>query len=98
MKPLTPNFIITIAVIFLLVITSLPACTKTIEVKVPIYKRAAPPAELSEWHPGRLPLWIAPIDTASSCLTPEGERLLRELVWGMKTRIRAWEAWASPSP
>jgi hypothetical protein len=81
----------------LLLCLLLPACTPQI-VKVPIYKRAAPPAELSEWHPGRLPLWIPPIDTATSCLTPEGEQLLRALLLDMKTRIRAWEAWGKEEP
>lgn len=63
-------------------------------IKIPVYERAAPTAELSEWHPGRLPLWIEPGDTATSCLSPEGEQLLRDLLYSMKTRIRAWEAWA----
>jgi hypothetical protein len=83
-------------------------------IKVPVYKRAAPPAELSEWQPGRLPTWIGPIDEkalaaivsdpelfnaiiklieATSCLTPQGEQEIRDLLVDMKTRIRAWEAW-----
>lgn len=80
-------------VIILLFILLLPACAPQI-VKVPVYERPAPPAELSEWQPGRLPLWIPPIDTATSCLTPEGEQLLRDLLYSMNTRIRALEAWA----
>lgn len=87
------------ALMLCLMLCLMPACAnKPLIVDVPVYKRAVPPAELSEWQPGRLPLWIEPSELASSCLTPEGEQELRGLLHSMLTQIRAWEAWAGDLP
>ena len=72
--------------------------TETVEVKVPVAARAAPPAELTApLAVDPLPIFVAPADPrATSALTADGERNLQNLLLELLTRLRAWTAWASP--
>lgn len=67
------------------------------EVKVPLLVRVTAPAELQAC-PGELPRPVfVPVPNgsgASSGLTPEGERALRELVERPLTCLEAWRVWA----
>lgn len=84
--------------ILLMLCLLLPACAAApLEVKVPIITKAIPPVELADpYQPKAVPKFVSPDDKrATSAMTPEGERLLQELLLEMKTRIRAWEAWAA---
>ena len=74
--------------------------TETVEVKVPVAVRAAPPAELTApLATDPLPAFVAPTDpAATSALTAAAERDLQQLLLELLTRLRAWAAWASPDP
>ena len=72
---------------------------ETVTVEVPVAVRAAPPAELTAPLAAPAPVFVAPADpAATSALTPEGERRLRQLLHELLTRVRAWAAWAETSP
>lgn len=97
MKPFSWSREYGLAAILLLCLL-LPACaTAPAEVKIPVITKAIPPVELADpYQPEKLPEFVSPDDPrATSALTAEGERLLKELLLDMKTRIRAWEAWAT---
>ena len=89
-------------IVVLMVALMLAGCTsprvvvETQEVRVPVPYRVQPPEDLVRpFAPQRLPQFALPTDTtATSCLTAEGERILRELLIDMKIRIEMWEAWA----
>jgi hypothetical protein len=69
---------------------------ETVEVKVPVPIKAAPPTELLTPLTPPLPVFLSPADPkSSSALSVEGERLLRALLEELLARIRAWEAWAT---
>ncbi len=72
-----------------------------VEIKVPVPVRVLPPAgTYARPAPGTLPVWTAPGDAAAtSCLTPEGERLLKALLAQQEAQRQELEAWAtSPEP
>jgi len=79
-------------------IVPLAACAtvsrETVTVPVPV--QAAPPPALLAPVALPLPVFVAPAEaSASSCLTPEGERRLKALLLEYLTRTRAWAAWAT---
>lgn len=73
------------------------AAPDTVTVKVPIYQRAEPPAEL-----------LAPIDRPAgvfvppaaagvvACLAPAGKDALVGHIEALRRRVTAWEAWGKP--
>ena len=66
-----------------------------VEVRVPVPVTRRPPPELLEPIRADLPEFVTPAaPTASSALTPEGERRLRALLVLLRARLAAWEAWA----
>lgn len=66
-----------------------------VEVHVPVLVKAKPPVELTTPTVSEDPTFVAPTDPeATSGLTAEGERRLRAYVVELKSRLRAWEAWA----
>lgn len=73
-----------------------PATVRTVEKKVPVPVKREPPAELMqpvETKP--LPVFLLPNDpSATSALTPDGEKALRLLLERMGSRVQAWESWA----
>jgi hypothetical protein len=90
-------------VVALLLVHTLGACAavspETVTVEVPVATRATPPAELTAPLDAAPPVFVAPTDAqATSALTPEGERRLRALLEELLARLRAWAAWAAPSP
>ena len=70
--------------------------TRTTTASVPVPVRAEAPAELmAPYTPTVLPVFVAPADPqASSALTAEGEKALRDLIDDLVTRDQAWRAWA----
>lgn len=91
------------AFLLLLTLFVLAGCTtvspETVTVEVPVAVRAAPPVELTAPLAAPAPVFVAPADAqATSALTPEGERRLRQLLHELLTRVRAWAAWAEISP
>lgn len=71
--------------------------TKPVEVPIPVPVMVSPPPELLEpvYDPDRLPEFVSPSDPmASSALTGEGERRLRELLLDLLDRLEAWSQWA----
>jgi len=87
-------------ILLLLVFALLVGCTTppvTKEVKVPVAVRAMPPAELlAPVSTDPLPVFVKPTDAnATSALTPQGERRLKQLLLELFTRTLAWEAWAT---
>lgn len=71
---------------------------ETVEVKTPVLVQRVPPPELLARLQSPLPMFVPATDPqASSCLTPEGERLLRALIQDRLTRILGWETWAATS-
>ncbi len=87
-------------VLGLLLVYSLTGCAavspETVTVEVPVAVRAAPPAELTAPLAAAAPVFVAPADAAAtSALTPEGERRLRQLLHELLARLRAWAAWAA---
>ena len=94
----------TFAMLALIVGIALTGCAgvslETVEVKVPVAVRAAPPAELTApLAVDPLPAFVAPSDpAATSALTAAAERDLQQLLLELLTRLRAWAAWASPDP
>ena len=85
-----------------LVVLSLTGCAaprvvvETQEVRVPVPYRVQPPEDLLQpFQPAAIPRFTAITDpAATSCLTPAGERALRELLIDLRLRIETWEAWA----
>lgn len=91
---------------------TLGACTQTVKpearivpqpyaVAVPV--KAPAPATLMvafKVSLADMPIFLSPGDkTATSCLAPDGEHKLRNLMDGMLTRDQAWRAWAgTPLP
>ncbi len=74
------------------------ACkSKTVEVEVPVPVHSPPPVELlAPIDTAALPTFVAPGDPrASSGLTPEGERRLKQLLLDLFTRVEAWQAWGA---
>lgn len=64
-------------------------------VPVPVH-REPPAALLSPVDGGPLPEFVAPTDpAASSALTAEGERRLREWLLALRERVDSWRAWAT---
>lgn len=79
--------------------TSKPArvvIREPIEVRVPVAVKPAPPHELLEpLQHAALPEFIAPCEeSASSALSPDGERNLKHLLLRLETRLKEWKAWA----
>lgn len=73
-----------------------PPKVEIVEVVVPQFVKAVPPAELLTPITPPLPVFISPFDpNATSALTAEGERLLRALLEELLGKLRAWEAWAT---
>ena len=74
-----------------------PAEIRTVEVKVPVpVRRDAPGELLTPLKPGALPRFVSPADPkASSALTPDGERSLKEIIADLLARDAAWRAWAT---
>jgi hypothetical protein len=69
---------------------------ETVRVDVPVPTRMEPPAELLAPHVADLPVFVLPSDAAAtSALTPDGERKLRQLINDLLTRLEAWRAWAT---
>lgn len=70
---------------------------QTVEVQVPVAVKADPPPELREpLDLSRLPVFVRPDDPqATSALTDEGERSLKQLLLDLLLRVRAWEAWGN---
>jgi hypothetical protein len=70
---------------------------ETVEVKIPVPVKAAPPAELLlAVRVFPLPVFVAPADPlASSALTADGERRLRGLIEELLAQLAAWKAWAT---
>lgn len=68
----------------------------TVEVRVPVYMRLQPPAELArQYVPGELPEFISPLDSgAAVALSSDGARGLRALLRDLMARDDAWRAWA----
>ena len=66
-------------------------------IEVPVTSKAVPPADLVEpFVPKERPRFIYPNDAdASSCLTPEGERQLREMILDLMSRYEALRAWST---
>ncbi len=71
---------------------------ETVEVKVPVAVRVAPPAELTApLAVDPLPVFVTPTDpAATAALTADGERDFQQLLLTLLTRLRAWAAWAQP--
>jgi len=64
-------------------------------VPVPVH-REPPPALLVPVDGGPLPEFVAPTDpAATSALTPEGERRLKEWLLALRERVDSWRAWAT---
>ncbi len=68
----------------------------TKEVMVPVAVKAEAPDWLSSgYRPEALPEFVAPNDpSASSALTPEGEKALRLIILDLIGRDQAWREWA----
>jgi len=67
-----------------------------VEVKIPVPVRVAPPQELLEGFKIPVEPFTDPKNPkATSCLTKEGEREIKELLLDIKTRIDAWQIWAT---
>lgn len=73
---------------------------ETVEVKVPVPFKVAPPAELMAPLQVDLPVFVSPSDpAASSALTVENERKLRALIETLMATVQAWRVWATtPAP
>ena len=69
---------------------------RTVEVKVPVPVRREPLPELmAPYRPAAPLVFVAPGDPkATSALTPEGEKRLRDILEDFLARDRAWQAWA----
>jgi hypothetical protein len=74
----------------------LAGCGGTQLVKVEVPTKIHPPADLVEpLSKEHRPTFVYPNDSgASSCLTPEGERQLRELFLELLGKYEALRAWA----
>lgn len=77
-----------------------PAPIRVVEaqrVEVPVPVRREPPAELvAPYRPDSVPAFVEPSDpSASSALTPEGERQMRALLNDLMARDEAWRRWAT---
>ena len=68
----------------------------TKEVTVPVAVKAEAPDWLAAgYKPEALPEFVAPNDpSASSALTPDGEKALRLIILDLTGRDRAWREWA----
>lgn len=89
----------------LLALSILSGCEPTVierpvQVNVPVPVRVLPPAELTNPPaPTALPQWVAPSNpAATSCLTAEGEQVLKGLVADSADRTKALKAWAEGPP
>lgn len=71
--------------------------TKTVTVHVPVEVGRTPPPELLDCALNlKAPTFVGSVDPrVSSCLTPEGERLLTGLVDRILTCNAGWRAWAT---
>jgi len=69
---------------------------ETQEVFVPVpYRVTPPPALLVPYSPREMPEFVGTEDKeASSCLTPLGERKLREMIIDLRLRDDLWRTWA----
>ncbi len=69
---------------------------ETVRVEIPVVVLKLPPAPLREpFRPAVLPDWFAPSEPGiSSCLKPDGEDVLAEVIWNHTSRDRALNAWA----
>jgi hypothetical protein len=68
--------------------------TKTITVEKPIQIRDEPPPELAAPLALQAPTFVSPSDAgATSALTPQGERELKELLDALLGRVEQWEAY-----
>lgn len=65
---------------------------------VPVHVKAeAPPELMAPYKPTVVPVFVAPADpTASSALTPAGEKALRDILEDLTARDQAWRVWAAP--
>lgn len=69
---------------------------ETVDVPIEVYRHRAPPPWLAQpLQPERLPIFIAPTDTAAElALDAEQAAVLRTLLRTLTERDRAWREWA----
>ena len=69
---------------------------ETVDVPIEVYRHRAPPPWLAQpLQPERLPIFIAPTDTAAElALDAEQAAALRTLLRTLTERDRAWREWA----
>jgi len=74
-----------------------PARVETVEVKVPVPVRAEPPDELLETVPAPTVRPFVDLDdpAAVAGITEPGLRSVGEHVDDLRSRLRAWRAWAT---
>ncbi|MEQ9519468.1 MAG: hypothetical protein RLN89_08510 [Parvibaculum sp.] len=66
------------------------------EVHIPVPVAREVPAVLLEPIEADKPVFVSPADpAASSALTPDGERALKDLLLAVQGRMEAWKAWAT---
>ena len=87
---------ILILVVFLYGCSTPRIFVETQEVMVPVPYRVVPPdVLLNPYHPRDLPEFVEPEnEEASSCLTPLGEKQLREMIIDLRLRDDLWRTWA----
>jgi hypothetical protein len=86
-----------VLLIFLLALQACASAPKCPITEVPVLRRAEAPDELKAGMKRTTPpTFVIPADPrSSSCLTPEGEKQLRELSLNLLTQLCAWEAWGA---
>ncbi len=93
-------------IIAVLMLLSLSACdhapmreiVDVIDIKIPILERAKAPEELYrvKLNENQIPLWVAPNNpAATTCLTKEGEPLLKSIIIRNESLLDGWEAYGS---
>lgn len=92
--------VLTLAVMFGLLGCASPAAvhhSTIVDNLVPVPVHRDPPAALlAPVDGGPVPVFVAPTDpAASSALTAEGERRLKEWLLALRERCEAWRAWAT---
>lgn len=69
---------------------------RTVEVKVPVYQKMEPPAELAGSVAPPARVFTAPGNASVACLDPAGRDALVSYVDALRQRVAAWNAWAAP--
>lgn len=84
------------AMCMLLLLSGCAGTPEIVTVKVPVPVKAAAPPELTAPRTQSPPMFVAPAGlAATSCLTPEGERVLKAFLLELHIRLQAWEAWGA---